>query len=275
MLEAARDLYALPPGDFTASRNQLAKSLKAAGDAEGAAVIAKLRRPRLAEWALNQLARTQPEIVARLAAAIHAAQEAQSAAIGGDAAGLRSATTELRQAVGATADAAVRLLSADGGNGEGQRDDLNSIIRDLVSSAEPAPLVAGVIGSEALVTPDDLFPGAPDPAPSRVKSAPAATPAAAAAPRDAPPAKVHSPHLTVVPKPKPNPATAAAQRAMVRAERLRLQQELRAAETAQSKATAAVDEATAELARRKTALKDATAATRAAAAALEAFDGAD
>ncbi|MCU1388274.1 MAG: hypothetical protein JWL72_1612, partial [Ilumatobacteraceae bacterium] len=258
MLEAARDLYALPPGDFTASRNQLAKALKADGDAEGAAVVAKLRRPRLAEWALNQLARTEPDVVGRLAAAIHAAQQAQSAAIGGDATGLRSATNELRQAVGVTSDAAVRLLSTDGGNGEAQRDDLNAILRDLVSNAEPALLVAGVIGSEALVAPDEFFPGAPDPAPSRVKAAPPAAAkgpkAAASAAAPTPPNKVHASHLSVVPPPKPNPATAAAQRAMVRAERLRLQQEVRAAETAQTKATAAVDDATAELARRKTAL---------------------
>ena len=40
------DLYVLPPEEFTAARNALAKELKAAGDKDGAAEVSKLRRIR-------------------------------------------------------------------------------------------------------------------------------------------------------------------------------------------------------------------------------------
>ncbi|MEU6349934.1 hypothetical protein ABZ896_11470 [Streptomyces sp. NPDC047072] len=62
----ADELYALPPGDFTAARDQRAKDARAAGNRELAEQIRRLRRPALAAWAGNLLARERPEEAERL-----------------------------------------------------------------------------------------------------------------------------------------------------------------------------------------------------------------
>ncbi len=60
------DLYRLPLADFIPARDALAKSLRAAGDRNGAAAVKQLRKPMLAAWALDQAARQYPDEVARL-----------------------------------------------------------------------------------------------------------------------------------------------------------------------------------------------------------------
>lgn len=265
MLEAARDLYAFAPGEFIAARNQLAKELKAAGQANDAAIVAKLRKPRLAEWALNRLAREQHDVVDRFALAIVAAQAAQSAAIGGTTVDIREATSRLRQATSAAADAAVRGLAIDGGNGEAQRNDLTTILRELVGAADATPLLAGVIGSEALVTSGEFFPGAPDPPPRTrrpVESSTAAPDAATGEPVAAGSGSTGGRASN----------TAAARRAMARAERHGLLQAVTAADRAGATAQMHVDGAAAELARRTAELSAAQTAATAATAALTEFD---
>ena len=291
MLEAARGLYAIAPEGFITARNQLAKELKAAGQAEDAATVAKLRRPRLAEWALNRLAHAGAVSVDRFAHATADAQRAQSAAIGGDPTALRAATTELRDALNAVADEAVAQLSGDGSSGEGQRDDVTAILRQLVATADPSPLVAGVVGSEAIVSSGEFFPGAPDPVaqatPAREKP-PRATPArptAGAPPKVAPlkadPLKADPlkamPHKREPIKPvraTPTKQELAAVRAMARAERLGLGRRADKARAAEQAATIAVEQAQATLAERRRALKVAHAEARAAEAALAEFESA-
>lgn len=301
MLEAARDLYALAPADFTAARNQLAKELKAAGQTDDAAIVAKLRKPRLAEWALNRLAREQRDVVDRFALAIAAAQTAQSAAIGGTTGDIREATAELRQATAAAADAAVRGLAADGGNGEAQRDDLTTILRELVGAADATPLLAGVIGSEALVASGEFFPGAPDPAmrsrrPSSTDADADAGTGAAQTAATASTAAASTSRASTSASSKSTPSassstavgaraakdssatdgraasTAAARRAMARAERHGLEQAVTVSERAVVAAQANFDAAAAELARRASGLEAARAAATAAASALATFD---
>lgn len=306
MLEAAQDLYALAPAEFIAARTQLAKELKAAGRADDAAIVAKLRKPRMAEWALNRLAREQRDVVDRFALAIAAAQAAQSAAIGGTTGDIREATTELRQATSAAADAAVRGLTTDGGNGEAQRDDLTTILREMVGAADATPLLAGVIGSEALVASGEFFPGAPDPPmrsrrPSRTDAAAdadavtgaaqtAATASTAAASTSRAPTSASSKSTPSASSASSSTAvgaraakdssatdgrvasTAAARRAMARAERHGLQQAVTVSERAVVAAQANFDAAAAELARRASGLEAARAAATAAASALATFD---
>ena len=104
---ADRDaLYELRPEDFTAARNALAKELKQAGDKEGAAEVAALRRPSVGAWALNQVAREQPELIEAALEAGAALRAASDAAASGDASGLREATTAERAAGQAVAKAA-------------------------------------------------------------------------------------------------------------------------------------------------------------------------
>ncbi|WP_062437762.1 hypothetical protein [Herbidospora daliensis] len=57
--EAADQLYALPPVEFTAARNRLVKET---GDKE----IGKLRKPTVLAWAVNQVVRSHPAEIGEL-----------------------------------------------------------------------------------------------------------------------------------------------------------------------------------------------------------------
>ncbi len=61
-------LYAGPPEEFVAARDALARAVAASGDDIGAARVRRLRRPTVAGWAVNQVARTRPDDVAALVA---------------------------------------------------------------------------------------------------------------------------------------------------------------------------------------------------------------
>jgi hypothetical protein len=52
-------VYAVPPAEFTATRNRLAADLRKNGHANAARALAALRKPSAALWAANRLARTE------------------------------------------------------------------------------------------------------------------------------------------------------------------------------------------------------------------------
>lgn len=74
------DLYALPLDEFTAARNELARSLKDDGRTDEAARVKKLKKPPVSAWAVNQLARDDPGGIARLLDLVDRLKEARSAA---------------------------------------------------------------------------------------------------------------------------------------------------------------------------------------------------
>ncbi|MEV6411366.1 hypothetical protein [Kribbella sp. NPDC051718] len=59
--EAADALYAAPSADFISRRNELAKQLKADGDQLGSTRLKALRKPTVAAWLANLLARELPD----------------------------------------------------------------------------------------------------------------------------------------------------------------------------------------------------------------------
>jgi uncharacterized coiled-coil protein SlyX len=59
--EAANQLYAAPAADFIATRNELAKQLKAGGDQLGSTRLKALRKPTAAAWLANLVARERPD----------------------------------------------------------------------------------------------------------------------------------------------------------------------------------------------------------------------
>ncbi|HWD79769.1 MAG TPA: hypothetical protein VG497_12835, partial [Kribbella sp.] len=59
--EAADAVYAAPAADFIATRNQLAKQLKADGDPLGSTRLKALRKPTVAAWVANLVARKLPD----------------------------------------------------------------------------------------------------------------------------------------------------------------------------------------------------------------------
>lgn len=62
----ADDLYALPLDEFTEARDELVRRLRDGGDKVAAAAVKSLRKPSLAAWAVNQLARREEESLHRL-----------------------------------------------------------------------------------------------------------------------------------------------------------------------------------------------------------------
>jgi hypothetical protein len=94
------ELYALPPGEFTAARTSLVKETKASGDREGAAQVQALRKPTVAAWAVNQLARQRAAEVDELLAVGTELREGQKKALsGGGARALQEASARRRQLV--------------------------------------------------------------------------------------------------------------------------------------------------------------------------------
>ena len=64
---ALRSLYAVPPEEFMAERKRLVAAAKADSDPAVAKEIGTLRKPSLAAWAVNLLAREAPDLVDGLA----------------------------------------------------------------------------------------------------------------------------------------------------------------------------------------------------------------
>ncbi len=81
--EAAQELYAVLPRDFTSERTTLVRTAKEAGYKELAQEIGRLPKPAAGAWAINMLAVHKPEVidgVVRFGASLRAAQEESDAA---------------------------------------------------------------------------------------------------------------------------------------------------------------------------------------------------
>lgn len=64
--DVAGELYGLDPGDFVPTRTERAAQARADGDRELAAAITALRKPTVAAWTVNLLARHAPQEIAAL-----------------------------------------------------------------------------------------------------------------------------------------------------------------------------------------------------------------
>lgn len=99
------ELYAGPPAEFVARRDELVKQARAAGDRALAARIRALRRPSVGAWYLNTAARAGLTSLREL---LHLGEQLREAQAGGDFAGLR----ELAQSRGPLVSRVVRDLGA-------------------------------------------------------------------------------------------------------------------------------------------------------------------
>lgn len=114
--DVAAELLSAPLDEFTNRRNSKAKELKAAGQRELAAEVATLKKPPVAVWAVNQLARSNKPVLERLRRAGQAVVQAQSGAVAGRknaAVELRSASDALQHELEAAVRAAGDALRAD------------------------------------------------------------------------------------------------------------------------------------------------------------------
>jgi hypothetical protein len=114
--QPASDLYGLPLERFTDERNALARRLREQGRRDEAADVAKLRKPSVAAWAVNQLVRTQNRQIDALFDAGDALQKAQADVLAGkaDSGSLRKAAEAERTALDSLIGKARGLLSGEG-----------------------------------------------------------------------------------------------------------------------------------------------------------------
>jgi hypothetical protein len=149
--EAVRELYSLPPEEFTAARDRLAADLKEAGEPDHAAAVKKLRKPSIVAWAVNAAARDRPEDIEALRAAGQALRRAQRKALsGGGGEDLRQATDERRVLVQSLAEAGVAAI---GGRGSAHRDSIAATLDAASIDDELGQrLQAGMLEREARPT---------------------------------------------------------------------------------------------------------------------------
>lgn len=99
------ELFAARPEEFVATRDRIARDLKADGDDELAAQVKKMKRPTLATWSLNQLVTDDGDAVDEYLDASRALRRVQEQ--GGDREELLSAMRTHRERQQAVADLAV------------------------------------------------------------------------------------------------------------------------------------------------------------------------
>jgi hypothetical protein len=115
--DVVAELLAGSLNEFTNRRNARAKELKGAGQGELAAIIAGLKKPSVAVWAANQLARHDKAALERLRGAGDRVVQSQSAAVAGQknaAQALRSASDGLQRELEAEVRAAGDVLRTAG-----------------------------------------------------------------------------------------------------------------------------------------------------------------
>ncbi|MGE5135972.1 MAG: hypothetical protein ACM32E_24060 [Gemmatimonadota bacterium] len=146
LAEAADELYALPPGEFRAARDERADRARAAGDRELAGAIRKLRRPTVSAWLVNRLVRDAGDRVGELLALGGELRDAQDA-LAGDR--LRELSGRRRSLVPALAREARRLADEAGQPVSDQAE------RELTGTLEAAladPAAAEAVRSGRLAT---------------------------------------------------------------------------------------------------------------------------
>jgi hypothetical protein len=136
---AADELYGLPRGEFTRVRDVRAKEVKSGGDREAADAIKGLRKPTVAAWALNQLARRRAKDVERLVEAgeeLRAAQEELLA--GGDRAAFQEAASRERELVADLSAGATAMASEEGERGSGLQEKIARTLHAAALDEETA-----------------------------------------------------------------------------------------------------------------------------------------
>ncbi len=165
-------LYALPLSEFTSARDELVKRLRADGRPEDAARAKELRKPTVAVWLVNQLARERELDLQRLLKAGEALSKSQAdAAAGSSVDAFTAARREEQHALERLASAA-RELAAREGLGAPALDRATQTLRAASLTAEGRELLRRGRLTEELEPPGfdaltGLAAGAPRRAPKR------------------------------------------------------------------------------------------------------------
>jgi len=132
-------LFALPLDEFTAARNELARRLKQDGDGDAAEQVRALAKPSVPAFAVNQLARRDPEGVRSLLNVAARLRSAQERSLRGERAAdeVRTAQAEEREVLRILTQRAGELLQEAGRPATGATlDHVSSTLR-AAALAEP------------------------------------------------------------------------------------------------------------------------------------------
>jgi hypothetical protein len=165
MADTPDDLADVPPEEFVAARDALAKRLKAEGKTAEAAEVKGLRRPTVTRWIADQVLRHHAREVDALRAALTDMAAAQEAAVTrGDRGALQDATAERRDAVSAVGRAVDDVLAGNERPAHHRDEVLHAI-----ESGVTAEVTTGTFGlRDDLELPDRPAPPAKRPARDRV-----------------------------------------------------------------------------------------------------------
>ncbi|MFJ9809252.1 hypothetical protein ACIRTB_13595 [Streptomyces sp. NPDC101158] len=259
--EVADELYGLRPTEFVAARDAYAAEARKAGDKDVAKAVSALRRPTVAAWVANLLARRRPEEARRFLEIGETLREAHRTL---DAEQLRAASLQRNQLVGALTRTAADLARDEGQTvGDTVLHEIDQTLRGVLADPE----VAGTWARGRLVK-------VPEAAVDFTAVAPTTSPAR----RTPPPTRRTPAAAPSVPEPKRNRALerARAQAEAAENEVRRLEQELDEARTgrqeAEAQETAATDRLATleqELTQARRAANDAKAATASARKAVK------
>jgi hypothetical protein len=134
MPDEPEDLADVPPENFVAARDELARRLKADGNATEAAEVKKLRKPTVTRWVADQVRRHHAEDVETLRTALSNVAAAQEMAItSGDRGALAEATAQRRDAMTALGRAVDDVLAAGERPGHHRDEVLGAIDADVTA----------------------------------------------------------------------------------------------------------------------------------------------
>ena len=151
-----RELFATPPPDFVAARNEVVKALRKDKARDDATAVAALRRPGWDEWALNAVATSDPAVVAGFIEAAAQVRDAQAAAIEGrEGPDIRSALRDLRDR---SADL-VRLADGAlaGAGRQAAAGEINARLSKVAASDVAPPSWSPGSSVPAMPAPNELF----------------------------------------------------------------------------------------------------------------------
>jgi hypothetical protein len=127
------ELADLPPEDFVAARDALAKALKADGKVAEAAEVKKLKRPTVQAWITDQVRRHHDDVVDALRDASAAVATAQEEAISSrDRDALKQATAARKDALRDVGRAVEQVLARNG-RPAAHRDEVLAAIESAVT----------------------------------------------------------------------------------------------------------------------------------------------
>jgi hypothetical protein len=164
-------LYSLGPEVFTKERDEAAKRLREQGDREASALVKGLKKPTVAAWAVNQLSRRRPDLVAELLEAGAELRAAQRAVLSGSRKGdLREGTERRREAVALLIDETAATFREAGRDPAPHEDAIRSTLEAASADEAIGELVrAGRLTKEAEppsglgdVSPFEVLPGGRD-----------------------------------------------------------------------------------------------------------------